>query len=217
MKKVLILFMCFFLTATSVFAKADGEDVKVFSTYALTYDVNPDWQLGLEEELRWGDDVSNFYYTHTEATLAYKGIAKWLQLGVGYRQIFAEGSRNFKYENMPLAYATVKGDWKGWTISDRNRMEYRDKEDDNDGWRYRNKVTIATPWKFTKYEIRPYVAEEIFFDCDEYDITKNRVFGGLMFNIVEHVSGEFYYLWEASDKGKWFDDHIIGNKIKFSF
>jgi hypothetical protein len=118
---------------------------------------------------------------------------------------------------MPFQCATVKFDVEGWTLSDRNRIEYRDKEDADDYWRYRNKATIAAPWKFTEYAIRPYVADEIFFDCEDVDITKNRAFVGVTFDIMEHVGGELYYMWEATDQQKWFDDHVIGTKLKFSF
>jgi hypothetical protein len=201
-----------------VFARADGEDLKMFQTTSITWDVHKDWQLGFEEELRWGNDLKDFYYEHSEATLAYKGVAKWLTLGTGYRLTYEERGRDFFYANIPFEYATVKWDVKGWTLSDRSRIEYLGREEQaNDFWRYRNKVTIAAPWKFTKYEIRPYVAEEIFFHCEDVDITKNRVFGGVTFNIIEHVGGELYYLWEATDQGKWFDDHIMGSKLKFSF
>ncbi len=217
MRKLVLLFICLVMATPAAFAVNDDKDWQVWTGYAFSYDVNDDWQLGAEEELRYGDEVSDLYYEHTEASLAYKGLAKWLQIGAGYRLCYDEKGRDFQYENQPFFLAKTSWNVKGWGISDNTRFEYRDKEKGNDLWRLRSKLIVAAPWKFTKYAIRPFAADELYFDCDEEDFNQNRIYGGLMFKIVEHVGGEVYYMLQRADKGDWIDYNVIGTKLKFSF
>jgi len=217
-KMLLFLTVALVLCSASAWAFDDG-DFQQWSTVALSYKINDDWKLLAEEELRWGDDWGNFYYTHTELGIAYSGFADWLVLGVKYRQIFEEKGRDFHYENRPHFNLKLKKDVDGWGLSTRSRLEYRDKEEGNDGWRYRNKFTIKAPIKLTKYEIRPYVADEIFYDCDDGDLYRNRLYAGVGYKLTKYVGGALCYLWQTTENsaGAWVDYNVLGTKVKFDF
>lgn len=197
----------------------DDGDFQYWNTESVSWKMSDDWKVKLEGEFRFGDGAGDFYYQHTDLGVTYSGLANWLDLGINYRQIFEKDSSNkWEYENRPHLNITVKKKIDGWSLSNRSRFEYRNKEEGNDGWRYRNKSTIKLPIKFTRFDIQPYIADEVFIDFDKEDLTRNRLYGGFSFKITKNLKGEIFYLWQTSKKsGKWLDRNVLGTKIKFSF
>jgi hypothetical protein len=196
----------------------NNRDFQYWNTESLSYKINKDWKIGVEEELRFGDNVNDFYYEHTDAGITYLGLAEWIDLGINYRLIFEEKKGNWQYENRPHGNVTLKYSFEGFKFSDRNRIEYRDKEDGKDGWRYRNKFTIKHPIKVEKFEFSPYVADEIFMDFVEEKLDRNRLYAGIDCKILKNLGLDIFYLWQASEKdGSWTSYNVLGTKIKLSF
>jgi len=215
-KKVVISIIFIFLFSNYSFAYEDG-DFQYWSAESVSWKIAKDCKMELEEEFRFGDDMSDFYHYHTDIGATYSGLADWLDVGVNYWLSFEKKNNKWKYENRPHFNATLKYGIYGFDFSTRNRFEYRDKEDESPFWRYRNKFTIKLP-KFTKLEIQPYIAEEIFVDFKEEELNSNRVYGGVYLKILENLRGEIYYLWQSSKSNDdWLDTNILGTKIKLSF
>ncbi|MBN2482800.1 MAG: DUF2490 domain-containing protein [Candidatus Omnitrophica bacterium] len=212
---VLLFFSVFFLSDCAAF---DDGDFQYWNNESISWKVNENWKVTLEEELRFGDDGGNIYYQHSDLGVVYSGIASWLDVGVNYRYVREERNSRWKDDSQPHLNATVKWSRFGFSLSDRSRFEYREREDAEDYWRYRNNFTVKLPWKFTRFEIRPFVADEIFYDFDAETLNKNRFFSGISFKITKQVSGDIFYLWETSEKNeKWNDLHVLGTKIKLNF
>ncbi len=171
----------------------------------------------LEEEFRWGDNADDFYYHHYDAAFIY-GINKYLDVGLGYRQVYEKKSGKFKEENQPNIIAAVKWELLGYKLEDRSRLEYRHFDYQTDSWQYRNKFTMKLPWKFTKIEIQPYLADEVFLNFFGTAFTKNRFFSGLGFNLTKNLKAEIYYLLQSSkSSGVWSDANVLGTKLKLVF
>lgn len=205
------------LLSYSCFAFDDG-DFQYWNTESASWRINKLWQLTLEEEFRFGDDASDFYYQHSDFGATYSGIADWLDIGINYRQIFEEKSDDWKDENRPHLNATVKFKLSDFTCSTRNRFEYRNIEDADNFWQYTNKLTVNLPLKLTRLEIQPYLADEIFVDFDQEELSRNRLYAGFALKLLQGLKGELFYLWQRSKKtGKWSDYHIIGSKLKLPF
>ena len=177
--------------------------------------------MALEEEFRWADNANHFYYHHYDLGFTY-GLNKFLSIGGGYRHVLEDKKvgkvTKFRVENEPYLTATVPWNFKGFSFEDRSRLEYRHFDYTQDSWRYRNKLTIKAPWKFTKMEIQPYLADELFFGSSGKSFNQNRLSSGLALNITKNLKGEIYYMLQSS-KGKteWIDSNILGTKFKFSF
>lgn len=197
----------------------DSGDFQYWNTESASWNMGDSWKAKIEEEFRFGDGAGDFYYQHSDLGVTYSGLADWLDLGINYRQIFEKDNNNeWEYENRPHLNITLKGKVSDWSLSNRGRFEYRNKEHGNDGWRYRNKFTVKLPIKFTRFNIQPYIADEVFIDFDKEDLTRNRLYGGFSFKITKNLKGEIFYLWQSSKKsGKWSDLNVLGTKIKFSF
>jgi hypothetical protein len=210
------ILLCLTLIPAKCFAAKDN-DFQIWSTGGVEAKLNKDLKLDVEQELRFGDDVSDFYYTHTEGTLDYK-VTKGLSLGIGYRQIYEKKHGDWKGENMPNSNVTLDWSWRGFTFQDRNRLELRIPEDGQDKWRYRNKLTVLLPIKVTEFDVQPYVADEVFFDFHGDNFTRNRLFAGIKAKFFGHLKTDLFYLWQASEQGKdWIDYHVLGIKLKVAF
>lgn len=219
MTKTLLLAVIILTVVVSgdCFAFDDG-DFQYWNTESISKKINDDWKVSLEQEFRWGDNASNPYYNHSDLGVTYSGLAKWLDLGLNYRHIYEEKSDKWKMENRPHINAAVKWKLSDISFSNRGRLEYRNRDDADNYWRYRNKFSIKPPLKLTKLEIQPYIADEIFYDFDVETLNRNRLYGGLSFKIFKNLKGEIYYMWERTEKSdKWSDSNILGTKLKISF
>ena len=83
MNKVIILIITILLSSNYSFAFDDG-DFQYWGTGSISCKINKDWKLKLEEEFRFGDDASNFYYQHSDLGVIYSGLAKWIDIGINY-------------------------------------------------------------------------------------------------------------------------------------
>ncbi|MFC1508164.1 DUF2490 domain-containing protein [Candidatus Omnitrophota bacterium] len=198
----------------------DDEDWQYWGTVNASCKISGEWKANIEEEIRWGDDMHNPYYNHADVGFSYSGLADWFVFSINYRHIKEEKSNDWKTEQRPHINGTVKWKIKDFSLSNRGRLEFREREDADEAWQYRNKISVSPPIDFTKYTIKPYVADETFFDSDSKELNRNRFYSGASFNIFKDLKGEIYYLWQrskSSSSGKWSDVNVVGTKLKLAF
>lgn len=205
------------LLTAKAYAYDDG-DFQVWNTDVQELKVNDKTKIALEEEFRWGDNAHQFYYQHYDLGLFY-ALNQYLNAGAGYRQVYELKSGKFKPEEEPYVTATFLGDLKGFKFDDRNRLEYRHFNYQADSWRYRNKLTVKFPWKFTKIEIQPYVSDELFVGFGTISqFNENRFSCGLTVNLAKNLKAEIYYMLRCSKgAGSWVDTNALGTKLKLAF
>jgi hypothetical protein len=200
---------------------SDG-DFQFWNTESIEGKITEKVGAYMETEFRFGDDASEFYYQHAHLEIPIE-VYDWLEIAPAYRQVWElftksedeEGQEDWFAEARPNLNVTLKHKWNDWKLSSRNRFEYRFFEiDKEDLFRYRNKFTLKSPWKWTSWNINPFIADEIFID--EVDgFNRNRLQIGVGMNIIEHVDGAIYYLWQTSEKGEeWIDFNVIGLQFK---
>ena len=196
----------------------DNGDFQIWNTDSVSFRLNENWKIKFEEEFKFGDDAGDFYYQHSDLGIVYSGFAEWFDLSFNYRQTFEKKSGEWKEENRPHLNAVVKWKVSDISVAARSRLEYRNREDEDNFWRYRNKFTVKLPVEFAKFQIHPFVADEIFYDFDKGTLNKNRIYIGFSFKPRKGLAAEVYYLNESSEKGEeWTDNNVLGTKIKISF
>lgn len=216
MRITFLIIGLFFLALCPGYAFDDG-DFQVWHTEAQEKKINDKSKITLEEEFRFGDDASDFYYYHYDIGYVYSA-GKHLDLGLNYRQVYDKKAGKFKVENRPHLNATAKYELWGFKLEDRNRLEYRHFDYQEDSWRYRNKFSLKAPWKFSFLQVQPYLADEMFLNLNGIDFDRNRFYAGFLFNIVKPIRGELYYLLQSSkSSGEWKAINALGTKIKFAF
>lgn len=222
MGKLLAALVLWALTQQAKAALNGDGDFQYWNTEAIEGKISGKWKAYVEGDFRFGDDASEFYYQHTHLELGYK-VFDWLEIAPAYRQVWElftstkEEDEDWFTEYRPMINATLKHKWEGWDLSDRNRFEFRQFEVKDDVFRYRNKITVKSPWKWTAWAINPFIADELFFQEDA-GFNRNRLQVGVGMKIIEHLEGEIFYLWQTSEKGDdWIDFHVLGTKLKFKF
>ncbi len=200
------------------FASDDG-DFQWWSTADFSFDINKDWKFKFQEELRLEEGAGTLYYHHSDAGVVYSGLADWIDLGLYYRQVFEKDSGGkWRWENRPHVNVTFKGKLFGLNVSDRSRLEYRNREKKEGVWRYRNKATVKLPFELTELKLKPYIADEIFVPFNEGNIDRNRLYAGVSLNMSKNIKADIFYLWQSSKSGKeWKDINVLGTALKFYF
>ena len=196
----------------------DDHDFQVWNTDVEEFKINKDAKIAAEEEFRWGNNASEFYYHHYDIGFFYN-LKKFLNLGGGYRRIYELKKGKFKVEDEPYLTTALFWDLKGFKFEDRNRLEYRNFDYQNDSWRYRNKITVKLPCRFTKMEVQPYISDEIFIGFNgSSQFNQNRFTSGLGMNLTKNIKAEIYYMLQSS-KGSdvWVDTNVLGTKLKIAF
>jgi hypothetical protein len=215
---IILLLLFGFLFSYHLYAYDDG-DFQVWNTDTEELKINKSSKIALEEELRFGENASELYYQHYDIGFTYS-LNKSLNLGTGYRHILERKKSKFKEENAPYGFVSLLWEIRGFKFEDRNRLEYRAYDYQTDTWRYRNKISVKFPWKFTALEIQPYISDEIYVHLNGINLNQNRLSAGLGFNITKKIKGEIYYLLmtaKASGTCTWTDANVLGTKLKISF
>jgi hypothetical protein len=219
MKQMVLLALFLILIVCATAYAYDDRDFQIWNTNAQDFKINEDLRLTLEEEFRWADNANEFFYHHYDVGIFYS-FSKFINLAAGYRHIYGLNNGKFKLENDPYLIATLSWQEQGFVLGSRNRLEYRHFEYQGDSWRYRNKFTLKLPWKFSKIQIQPYLADEIFiaFGNSQEEFNQNRVASGFSMKLSEQIKAELYYMLVSTKKpDEWSDANVLGIKMKVSF
>ncbi len=190
-----------------------------WQTIGFDYDMNKDWKITVREEFRFGKSGGDPYLHNTDVGLVYKSLGDWIDVGLNYKKDFEkDSSGKFRRENRPNLNIMVKGKLFDLDVSDRLRLEYRDLDTKEDVWRFRNKTAVNLPFKLTKFNLQPYIADEIFINLGESRINQNRFFAGLSFKLSKNVKTSVYYMFKSNKQSSgWLNTHVIGSQIVFLF
>ena len=197
---------------------ADG-DVEFWQSAIACFDINPDWAVAVEEHVKMGHVAGNVYYHHTDLGFVYKSFAEGIDLGFNFKQVFKkDDDGHWCRENRPHLNVTFKG-WLGpLDFADRSRMEFRDRECDEDLWRYTHRLKVKLPYEFTRFKFRPYVADQVYLNLEGQTFEKNRIYAGIMFELSKNLESEFCYVWQsAKPDGQWEDLNALGILLRIRF
>ncbi len=194
-------------------------DFQYWNINEIEWKARENWSLSVSEELRFGGNVSRLYSHRTDIGLKYSGITDWLDIKAGYRQVFDRVGNRWKYENVPHFDGTLGMGLGGFKFSTRNRIEYRNREDRRNDWRYRNRLTAKRPFFFGTFEFAPYISDEIYLDCSKVGrILRNRLSAGTEVKLLRYLVCDVYYMRQSTrGRSGWVDINVIGTKLKLAF
>jgi len=207
------------LLVTEICLAFDDEDFQFWSRASAAFDINKDWRATFGEEFRLADDAGQLYYHHSDLGFVYKSFADWIDVGANYRQVFQKDSAGqWRRENRPHLNITLKGRLSGLDLSDRSRLEYRDRENKTNVWRYRNKIALRLPIELTQLKLQPYIADEVFISFNAEDFDRNRLYSGFYIELSKNIRADVFYLRQSSKSGgDWKDANVVGAYLKFYF
>ena len=196
----------------------DDGDFQYWNTTGFLFDLNKDWEFTFEEELRFQDEGSRLYYHHSELGFVYTGYADWVEFGLNYRQVTSRNSNDdWVMENRPHLNVTLMTKLAGLNLEDRSRFEFRDRNEKDDIWRYRNKLTVEFP-KLTTLQLQPFIADEVFINFDREGYNNNRLYAGSSIMLTKTIEADIFYMWQSSrsDGGRK-DINVLGFKLEIAF
>lgn len=199
----------------------DDGDFQYWSKASVAWKITDDWKTKFSTDFRFGDKASDFYYQNLIFSVKYYGIVDWFNIGLHYQQVFEDLGSGWKQENRPFFTFEFVAPISKIVLKNRSRFEYRNRQDNTNMFRYRNKTTFGVPIKIAKFQFRPYIADELFYDSDQNAISRNRLYGGINFRICKHISFDIHYLWQRDKEdvvGRVFQNwHILGTGLELVF
>ena len=217
MKKILCVMVAAVTIGVNAYAYDNG-DFQIWNTDYQNIKVAKNVKLGMEQEFRFGENASEFYYQHYEWGAIF-GFDKMLDIAFCYRLVLEKYKHKWREEDQPNVNATLKFDLWKFKLADRNRIEYRHFRFKEDSVRYRNKLEIKLPIDFLKIKVSPYASDEIFVTSDSTGFNENRFSSGMEVDLTKYVKADIYYMFKSNKiKGdKWNNANVLGTKIKIAF
>ncbi|WP_068468908.1 DUF2490 domain-containing protein [Candidatus Protochlamydia phocaeensis] len=201
-------------------------------------------------EHRWGNDYRKLWYQEYTLTLQYdmtrflkkyadKIVSSFL-IGPAYNAVYqfqknTEGHYQWVYISECMLQADLVLSKWGWRIQQRLRGELHHycKNHYKDYALYRHRLTIFTPWKITRWNINPFIANEWFFRKNTYHQShptglvggwyQNRFRIGIMLDLSpDAASAALYWQWRT-DKTlpdihpRWINLYTWGLSTVFPF
>lgn len=168
-------------------------------------------------EARFQDDLGNFYQTEPQITLLWKP-RKFIEIGPGYRYSYTETSTGKNTDDhRVLLETTLKGAVAKWGISNRHRVEYRNLTD-KEFWGWRGRLRVSHPVKVGKWEVSPFVSDELFWDTRREEFNQNRFSLGFSKSLSKTVGLDIYYMLRSQRTGgDWNESNVFGTGLKISY
>ena len=94
-----LVLWCSLILVSGVHAKQD-EDWQFWNSSSLEGNVHPRWKLKFEEQFRFGDNITDFYYHLTGVSVTWK-TTEWFQVALAYAQIYEQKADDWREENRP--------------------------------------------------------------------------------------------------------------------
>lgn len=211
-----VLVLCFagVGAAQSPETRPPREDTQNWNEVEVTVPFGEKVDLVLFGELRVGRNLSHPVDERAGIELAFKPN-KYLTFAPSYRRIAAhpvEGRRSGR-ENRFTLTATVAVPFKGFTISDRNRVDRR-LHSSGDTTQYRNRLRVEHPFTIGGRKFTAFVSDEVFYDSRERTWIRNRFAIGANRKITERFALEVYYLRQNDGFSRPGDLHVIGTSLR---
>lgn len=201
---------------------------QAWPSLGIVWDVNGPWMLQFRETYYMNAGSSSVNSSEADIGGVYKGYKDKWDFGFGYRCIVGHNQNDDSTnEHRPYASTTVRGKLFDIDTSNRFMLEYRDFADKIDYFRFRNNITLNSPFEsfdtrsirlLNRERVKPYIADEVFFNSNGQGFSQNRVYLGIQLKITKTISANPYYMFQTVKKDdRWQNNNIVGFDLTFSF
>ncbi|WP_288956379.1 DUF2490 domain-containing protein [uncultured Polaribacter sp.] len=227
LKNIIILNLL--LVSNVNFAQTKGEtDLTLWNSITLDYELNKKWNLGLEGQFRFKENISVIDAYFTEFSGEYK-LSKGFRIGAALRYIRENDNKgNIQgYENhfrfhLEAKYKHKIKDLKiGYRLRYQNKNELGVSYDEGDFVNQNLRFKTSLTYNFKKWSLDPKFAAEIFHRFQEgkdNGFNKYRLTFGTDYKIKNYGEIGVYYRFEKQLNVDFPDTtNIIGLKYTYSF
>ncbi|MCL1887574.1 MAG: DUF2490 domain-containing protein [Kiritimatiellaeota bacterium] len=207
---------------------ADKQDLQARMGFGGQHDLGNGFRFDIATEQRAFNSLRTYYQAEYDVGVNYKvndwlAVAPLMRLGHSRKA----GSKEWNQEYRPMLNVTLSQKLAGWTFEDRNRFEFRHYDNaagKPDVWRYRNRLKVTSPWKFTSLNINPYASVELMQDMEGSNTALQSYEAAIGVNakITDATSLELYYMAEFKETADTYNNaphtaNILGASIKVKF
>ncbi|MFC2097711.1 DUF2490 domain-containing protein [Bacteroidota bacterium] len=218
-KSLLILFFISFIiygNAQTVVVK----DLEAWTGARIKKELGNNWEISLEEEFRFGHNISELYESYTEAGISYSFNKQW-EVGGNYRLVRNRtNSGDFETRQRINADIAYKRKMNRFRLSWRGRIQYLFEPDEvHSVNNFRNKLQLKYNIKNCKFT--PYAACELYYrfiKSEGSGFNKLRFTFGTDRSLSKNSEINFFYRIERDlniDNPK--TAYILGLKYDFGF
>lgn len=225
--KTLSFVLVFCLISVSLFSQTES-DIASWTSVQLRYELDDNWDLGLEGQLRLKTNISTVDEYFTEFS-ARRKLLKGFRLGLAIRYIRENDDRgNIQgYENhfrfhLDANYKHRLGALRlGYRLRYQNKNELGFSADEGDFAINRLRVKAGLEYKIKNWPLDPELTGELFsrFEKNENsEVDKYRITLRTAYNLKKAGSLGIYYRVEGSIEQEIPEyQHIIGLRYKYVF
>ena len=199
---ILLLFSPFLLIAQE-------QDFQQWSKIGVSYDLNKDLSVSLDQGLRFRENASLPDVTFSNLSLKYDLIKKW-SVAIGYRYITDfDLSQNTSTSHRIYSDINYRKKKKRWLMKNRLRYQYQE-----ENFTLRDKVSLS--YNIRKTPLEPFTAFELFFKDSEFK--KWRYTLGASYPFLKEFDIDVYYrLQQSFNTNNLKQLHILGLGMEYKF
>jgi hypothetical protein len=225
MKYPAFVLLILLLTSGSAFSQDDSLDTQFWNETQVIFPV-----IKKKDESGKATEKLSFFINGN--LRANQGLARFIDQRAGFGFIYRHNkyvsitpsyiyiaqkplSRVNTYESRLRFAVNLENKWKTFSIDDRNLIEYRIRNSATDSVRYRNRLKFAYPIiRGDKEVIAPYASNEVFYDFQAKELSRNELSLGVTRKLNLNVSADFFYIWQANRSGSLKHANIFGINVK---
>ncbi|HAP31139.1 MAG TPA: hypothetical protein DCR01_04135 [Flavobacteriales bacterium] len=198
---ILLLFCPFLLIAQE-------QDFQQWSKIGVSYDLNKDLSVSLDQGIRFRENASLPDVTFSNLSLKYDLIKKW-SVAIGYRYITDfDLSQNTSTSHRIHSDINYRKKKKRWLMKNRLRYQYKK------NFTLRDKVSLS--YNIRKTPLEPFTAFELFFKDSEFK--KWRYTLGASYPFLKEFDIDVYYrLQQSFNTNNPKQLHILGLGMEYKF
>ena len=199
---ILLLFFPFLLIAQE-------QDFQQWSKIGISYDLNNDLSVSLDQGLRFRENASLPDVTFSNLSLKYDLIKKW-SVAIGYRYITDfDLSQNTSTIHRIYTDVNYRKKKKRWLMKNRLRHQFQE-----ENFTLRDKVSLS--YNIRKTPLEPFTAFELFFKDSEFK--KWRFTLGASYPFLKEFDIDVYYrLQQSFNTNNPKQLHILGLGMEYKF
>ena len=188
---------------------AQEQDFQLWSKVGVSYDLNKDLRVSLDQAYRARENASLPDVTFSNVSVKYDLKKRW-SVALGYRFIndfdLSQNSSSSHRIYTDINYRTKQ---KRWSLKNRLRYQYQE-----ENFTLRDKVSLS--YNVRKTPLEPYTAFELFFK--EAEFKKWRYTLGASYPLSKPLDASAYYRLQQSFNTKNPKQlHILGVGIDYKF
>ena len=188
---------------------AQEQDFQQWSKIGVSYDLNKDLSVSLDQGLRFRENASLPDVTFSNLSLKYDLIKKW-SIAIGYRYITDfDLSQNTSTSHRIYADVNYRKKKKRWLMKNRLRYQYQE-----ENFTLRDKVSLS--YNIRKTPLEPFTAFELFFKDSEFKKWRYTLGASYPF-LKEFDIDVFYRLQQSFNTNNPKQLHILGLGIEYKF